>query len=77
MGWSVLVVGMADPVRGISLVQGVPRPDTSVRGAILAGTDGKSVILSALDGGARDRSAAEFGEFFSAGCRLLAPLSAP
>ena len=65
MGWSVLVVGMDDPAQGIALVQSVPRPDTSVRGAIQAGTDGRSVIISALDGGARDRSAAEFSAFFA------------
>ena len=38
------------------------------------GTDGRSLILSALDGGARDRSAAEFEAFFAAGSRLVAQL---
>ena len=74
MGWSVLVVDVASPAQGFALAQGVPRGDRSQRGLLQAGTDGRSLILSALDGGARDRKAAEFEAFFSAASAVLAQL---
>jgi hypothetical protein len=74
MGWSVLVVELRSAVEGLALVQSVPQGDRSERGAIRAGTDGRSLILSALDGGARDRSATEFDAFFAAGSKLVARL---
>ena len=74
MGWSVLVVDLSSPMQGLALAQSIPRGDASKRGSIQAGTDGRSLILSALDGGARDRGAAEFDAFFEAGCRLVAQL---
>ncbi len=76
MGWSVLVVALRSPLQGLALAQSVPRADTSKRGSIQAGSDGRSLILSALDGGARDRSAKEFEAFFAAGARLAAQLEA-
>jgi hypothetical protein len=47
----------------------------SKRGSIQAGSDGRSFILSALDGGSRDRSAAEFDVFYATASRLMAQLS--
>jgi hypothetical protein len=76
MGWSVLVVDLASAMQGFTLTQSVPRADTSKRGSIQAGTDGRSLILSALDGGARDRSAAEFEAFFAAARELVTRLDA-
>lgn len=72
MGWSVLVAPLASSPQGLALVQGIARVDTSERGAIQAGTDGRSLILSALDGGPRDRSGAEFEAFFAAASDLVA-----
>jgi hypothetical protein len=74
MGWSVLVVDLPSPVQGFALAQSIPRGDSTKRGAIQAGVDGRSLILSALDGGARDRSAAEFEAFFAAVSRLVGQL---
>lgn len=76
MGWSVLVVDLDSALQGMALVQSTPRGDASKRGAMQVGTDGRSLILSALDGGARDRSAAEFDAFFAAGSQLVAQLDA-
>jgi hypothetical protein len=76
MGWSVLVVDLDSPLQGMALAQSTPRGDTSKRGSMQVGTDGRSLILSALDGGARDRSAAEFDEFIVAASRLVAQLDA-
>ena len=39
-----------------------------------AGSDGRSLILTTLDGGARDRSAEEFGAFFAAAGKIAARL---
>ena len=74
IGWSVLVVDLASPLEGFALAQSVPRGDRSQRGLLQAGTDGRSLILSALDGGSRDRSGAEFEAFFAAASELVAPL---
>lgn len=76
MGWSVLVVGLDSALQGMALAQATPRGDASKRGSIQVGSDGRSLILSALDGGARDRSAAEFEAFYAAACRLAAQLDA-
>jgi len=76
MGWSVLVVDLRSPLQGLALAQSVPRGDTSERGVMQAGTDGRSLILSTLDGGARDRSAAEFEAFWAACSQLTAQLDA-
>ncbi|HEV7482849.1 MAG TPA: hypothetical protein VGO13_07095 [Solirubrobacterales bacterium] len=76
MGWSVLVVDLVSPAQGVELAQSVPRGDRSQRGLLQAGTDGRSLILSALDGGARDRSAAEFEAFFAAASALAGPVLA-
>jgi len=76
MGWSVLVVDLDSALQGMALVQSTPRGDASKRGSMQVGTDGRSLILSALDGGARDRSATEFEAFFAAGSRLVAQLDA-
>jgi hypothetical protein len=70
MGWSVLLVDLAAAPQGFALVQTMPQGDRAVRGAMRASTDGRSLILTALDGGARDRSAAELDAFFAAACAL-------
>jgi hypothetical protein len=76
MGWSVLVVELRSPLQGFAVAQSVPRGDTSKRGVMQAGTDGRSLILSTLDGGARDRSATEFEAFFAACSKLTTGLDA-
>jgi hypothetical protein len=76
MGWSVLVVDLDSPLQGMALVQSTPRGEASKRGSMQVGCDGRSLILSALDGGARDRSATEFDAFFAAGSQLVARLDA-
>jgi hypothetical protein len=75
MGWSVLLVDLAWPAQGFALAQSVPRGDRSQRGLLQAGTDGRSLILSALDGGARDRKAAELEAFFAGASALAGQLS--
>jgi hypothetical protein len=72
MGWSSVVVELG--VQGVLLAQGIPRGQMSERGAIQAGSDGRNFILSALDGGARDRSAAEFDAFWATAAGYLSQL---
>lgn len=72
MGWSVLVTDLRSAVEGLALAQRTPRGDAAQRGSIMVGSDGRSLILSALDGGARDRSAAEIEAFFAAASELAA-----
>jgi hypothetical protein len=71
MGWSSLVVDLDSPALLFSMAQGLPHGDAAERGAIRAGTDGRSLIVTALDGGARDRSATELNAFYAAGCELV------
>lgn len=75
MGWSALVVDLRSAVEGLALVQGIPRGDTAKRGSMQAGTDGRSLILTTLDGGARDRSAEEFEAFFAAAGEIAVRLA--
>ena len=74
MGWSVLLVDLVSPAQGFAVAQSIPRGDTSKRGLLQASTDGRSLILSALDGGARDRSAVELEAFYAAACKSAAQL---
>lgn len=74
MGWSNLVVDLDSPLRGLALAQRTPRGDSTVRGSMMVGTDGRSLILSALDGGSRDRTAAELEAFLAAARELVAAL---
>ncbi len=74
MGWSNLVVDLDSPLRGVALAQRTPRGDSTVRGSMMAGTDGRSLILSALDGGPRDRTAPELEAFVAASRELVAGL---
>jgi hypothetical protein len=76
MGWSALVVGLRSAMSGFAVAQAAPRGDTSERGSIQVGTDGRSLIVTALDGGSRDRKAAEFDAFFAAACGVAAQLEA-
>ena len=75
MGWSNLVVELDAAALGQALLGGLPPGDGAKRGSIKATTDGRSLIVSGLDGGARDRSAAEFEAFFAAASRLAAGLT--
>ncbi len=75
MGWSGLVVDLLSPLEGMVLAQAIPRGDTAQRGTMQAGTDGRSLILTTLDGGARDRSAEEFEAFFAAASEIAAQLA--
>jgi hypothetical protein len=74
MGWSALVVDLRSPIEGMAVMQANPIGDRAKRGAIQVGTDGRSLIVTALDGGARDRSAAEFVAFLAAGSEVVAQL---
>jgi hypothetical protein len=75
MGWSSLVVDLRSlPPMAMAMIPGLPRGDASEQGSIRAGSDGLSLILSALDGGARDRSVDEFDSFFAGARALLARL---
>jgi hypothetical protein len=76
MGWSVLLVDLVSPAQGFAVTQGIPQGDRATKGAVRAGTDGRSLILSALDGGARDRSAAELDAFFTTAGGYAAQLHA-
>ncbi|MBS1676823.1 MAG: hypothetical protein JST08_05495 [Actinobacteria bacterium] len=73
MGWTNLIV-MASPLAARALAQSVPRGDTSQRGSMQVGADGRSLILSTLDGGRQGRTAEEFGAFFAAATELAARL---
>ena len=70
MGWTNLVVEARSPLAAYALAGSVPRGDTSERGVMQAGTDGRSLILTTLDGGKRGRTAEEFTRFFEAAYRL-------
>lgn len=72
MGWSNLVVELDSPLRGLALAQRTPRGDSTERGSIMVGTDGRSLILSALDGGPHDRTGAELEAFLAGARELLA-----
>ncbi len=74
MGWTNLVVAAASPFQALALAGSVPRGDTSERGVMQAGTDGRSLILTTLDGGPRERDAEEFGAFFAAATGLAGRL---
>jgi hypothetical protein len=71
MGWSALVVDLLSPLEGLAMVQANPVGDRAKRGLIQVGTDGRSLILTALDGGARDRSAEELDAFLAGADHLL------
>jgi hypothetical protein len=58
----------------MAVMQANPIGDRVKRGAIQVGSDGRSLIVTALDGGARDRSAAEFEAFLAAGSEVVAQL---
>jgi hypothetical protein len=72
MGWTNLVVELDSPMQGMALAASFPQGARDERGAIRAGSDGRSLILTALDGGDRDRSVAEIDAVFAAANRLLA-----
>jgi hypothetical protein len=72
MGWSNLVVELGSPMQGMALAANFPQGARDERGAIRAGSDARSLILTALDGGDRDRTAAEIDALFAAAERLLA-----
>jgi hypothetical protein len=74
MGWTNLVVEAASPMRALALSGSVPRGDSAERGSMQVGTDGRSLILTTLDGGRRARTAAEFTKFFAAATELAARL---
>jgi hypothetical protein len=76
MGWTNLVVEAVSPLRAMAVAGGVPRGDTSERGVMQVGVDGRSLILTTLDGGPRERDAEEFGAFFAAATELAGRLTA-
>jgi hypothetical protein len=75
MGWTNLVVE-AEPLRAMALAGSVPRGDSAERGSMQVGVDGRSLILTTLDGGRRARTAAEFTKFFAAATELASRLRA-
>jgi hypothetical protein len=76
MGWTNLVVQAGSPFQALAVAGSVPRGDTSERGVMQAGTDGRSLILTTLDGGPRERDAEEFATFFAAATELAGRLTA-
>jgi hypothetical protein len=76
MGWTNLVVEVASPFAAVALAQSVPRADTAERGSMQVVADGRSLILTTLDGGPRERTATEFAAFFAAATGLAARLPA-
>jgi hypothetical protein len=76
MGWTNLIVEAASPLRALALAQGAPRGDTAERGVMQVGADGRSLILTTLDGGRRKRTAEEFSRFFAAATELASKLHA-
>jgi hypothetical protein len=70
MGWTNLVVGVP-PLQAMALASSVPRGDTAERGSMQVGADGRSLILTTLDGGRRERTAEEFGRFYAAATELV------
>lgn len=75
MGWTNLVVEAASPFGALAVAGSVPRGDTAERGVMQAGADGRSLILTTLDGGPRGREAEEFRAFFAAATELAGRLS--
>jgi hypothetical protein len=74
MGWTNLVVEVDSPFQALALAQSVPRGDTSEKGVMQVGADGRSLILTTLDGGRRSRTAEEFSRFYAAATELAARL---
>jgi hypothetical protein len=70
MGWTNLVVE-ASPMQALALASSAPRGDTAERGSMQVGADGRSLILTTLDGGRRERTAEEFGRFYAAANELV------
>jgi hypothetical protein len=70
MGWTNLVVATS-PLQALALASSVPRGDTAERGSMQVGADGRSLILTTLDGGRRERTAEEFGRFYAAATELV------
>jgi hypothetical protein len=75
MGWTNLIVEAASPLRALALAGSVPRGDTSERGTMQVGADGRSLILTTLDGGRRGREAEEFATFFATATQLAGRLA--
>lgn len=74
MGWTNLVVEVESPFQALALAQSVPRGDTSEKGVMQVGADGRSLILTTLDGGRRSRTAEELSRFYAAATELAARL---
>lgn len=74
MGWTNLVVETDAPMRALAIAQSVPRGDTGEKGVMQVGADGRTLILTTLDGGRRARTAEEFSRFYAAASELAAQL---
>jgi hypothetical protein len=74
MGWTNLVVEVDSPFQALALAQSVPRGDTSEKGVMQVGADGRALLLTTLDGGRRSRTAEEFSRFYAAATELAARL---
>jgi hypothetical protein len=70
MGWSYIVAAVRTQAE-LAAVATLPAALNPERGKIAGGTDGRSVFISTLDGGAQDRNAAELGAFLQASGSLL------
>jgi hypothetical protein len=77
MGWTNLVVDVSSPIAAFAVAGAAPRVDTSERGAMQVGTDGRSLILTTLDGGGQGREAKELRAFLSRADGLTRELSSP
>lgn len=71
MGWTYIVAAVRSQA-DLAAVATLPMAINPERGKIGGSTDGRSVFMSTLDGGAQDRSAEELDAFFGS-CRALLP----
>jgi hypothetical protein len=70
MGWSLLVVDIQAAAIELA-TSGLPSGVSSERGVVEASSDGRSLLVSSLDGGAKGRNAAELGAFLRTCASLL------
>jgi hypothetical protein len=70
MGWSVLVADLGSTRTSLEAIS-APTGVSSERGVVEASADGRSLLISSLDGGARDRNAEELGAFLKTCTSLL------
>jgi hypothetical protein len=66
LGWSLLYAGLGSASFDQQAFLALPRGISAERGLLKGSTDGRSVILSSLDGGERERTSEELRGFLAA-----------